>query len=252
MRELGMLCRSARPKRNRAVKWFVVERRRMKQAIARVSLPIASIAASAVLVGCSNAATTTSNAATKTQTIAATQTMAPSPLQASTSRPSAVTPTAPQATLSVFTSAQYGYTLVLPAGWSSKAATARWDGDSIIHSDAPNVDQFYAAGVAGSWASAASYPGTLTSYVAKTIADTAKYHGTTCTAPPEAQLSIAFGEEPGTLLQFNCRILINIAVTVHDGVGYSFGFRDPTVHAAVDQADQAVFEAILASTQFPA
>jgi hypothetical protein len=40
-------------------------------------------------------------------------------------------------------------------------------------------------------------------------------------------------------------------VTVHDGIGYSFGFRDPTVHVAADPADQAIFTGILASTQFP-
>jgi hypothetical protein len=169
-----------------------------------------------------------------------------------TSMASAAPPTAvAQATPSVFRSTQYGYSLVLPVGWSSSAATQRWDGDSIIHSDAANVDKFYPTGLAGAWASAAAYTGTLKSYVAKTIADTAKYHGTTCTAPPEAKLSIAFGKEPGTLLQFNCGILINIAVTVHDGIGYSFGFRDPTVHVAADPADQAIFTGILASTQFP-
>lgn len=166
--------------------------------------------------------------------------------------PTAAPPTAGvEATPSVFTSPVYGYSVVLPVGWSAVAATLRWDGTSRTSSDTPNVDQFYPTGLASSWASAAAYQGTLKEYTAKEIADTANYHGTTCPAGPEAQLPITVGGQPGILLQFNCGILINIAVTVDAGIGYVFGFRDPTVEGSSDSQDKAIFVGLLASTRFP-
>jgi hypothetical protein len=57
------------------------------------------------------------------------------------------------------------------------------------------------------------------------------------------------GANPGILLAYNFGILINLAAAVHHGVGYQFGFRDPTVKAATDPADQAAFLAILESMQ---
>ena len=59
------------------------------------------------------------------------------------------------------------------------------------------------------------------------------------------------GGQPGVLLAYNCGILINIAATVHHGVGYWFAFRDPAVAAATDPADHAAFMDILRSVQFP-
>ena len=53
------------------------------------------------------------------------------------------------------------------------------------------------------------------------------------------------------LLGFDCGILINSAVTVHDGMAYVFGFRDPSVHAATDPTDRATFLALLKSVTFP-
>jgi hypothetical protein len=62
---------------------------------------------------------------------------------------------------------------------------------------------------------------------------------------------INVGSDQGVLLAYNCGILINLAAAVHNGVGYQFGFRDPTVNAATDPADEATFLAILESTQLP-
>jgi hypothetical protein len=87
--------------------------------------------------------------------------------------------------------------------------------------------------------------------VTKTIADTAKYHGDTCTAPPEAQEPIVVGAEPGTVIAWNCGILINIAVTVHDGIGYTIGFRDPDVQASTDPTDHQIFLEFLRSLNLP-
>jgi len=92
----------------------------------------------------------------------------------------------------------------------------------------------------------------LKAYAAKTIADTAKYHGDTCTAPPEAQDQIKVGGEPGKLMAWDCGILINIAVTVHNGIGYTFGFRDPSVQKATDPTDGAILLGLLESMRLPA
>ena len=47
------------------------------------------------------------------------------------------------------------------------------------------------------------------------------------------------------------RVLINIALVVHDGIGYSFGMRDPAVHAATDPTDRAALLKLLKSVEFP-
>jgi hypothetical protein len=145
----------------------------------------------------------------------------------------------------------YGYSVSVPGRWSSVAATARWDGVAGVKSDSPEVDRWIGPSPAGAWASAAPYGDDLKSYAAKTAADTAKYHGDTCTAPPEAQEPITVGGEHGTLLAWNCGILINIGVTVHAGVGYTFGFRDPAIHASMDPIDHQIFVELLKSVTFP-
>lgn len=79
------------------------------------------------------------------------------------------------------------------------------------------------------------------------MAANARDHGDTCPAKPETKHRITIGGGPGVLLTYNCGILINLAAAVHHGVGYQFGFRDPTVQAATDPADQTAFLAILES-----
>ena len=135
---------------------------------------------------------------------------------------------------------------------SALPATTRWDGASGVKSDSPEVDIWTSPGTASAWESSAPFAGDLKSYVAKTMADTAKYHGDTCTAPPETQEQVTVGGESGILIGYNCGILINLAVTVHDGVGYTFGFRDPAVQAAAEPADHALLVGLLESLQFPA
>jgi hypothetical protein len=173
------------------------------------------------------------------------------PAAASGSRGPISPPPSAEATPSTFTSMQYGYTVAVPAGWSSLAATARWDGVAGVKSDSPEVDSWISRAEPGSWGSAAAYAKDLASYTTKAIADTSKYHGDTCTAPPEAKDVITIGGEAGTLLSYNCGILINIGVTVHKGIGYTFGFRDPAVQAATDPADRAIFTDLLKSVRFP-
>ena len=68
---------------------------------------------------------------------------------------------------------------------------------------------------------------------------------------PDVTDQITIGGDPGTLLAFDCGILINNAIAVHDGVAYLFGFRDPAVHAATDPTDRATFVMLLESVRFP-
>jgi hypothetical protein len=153
---------------------------------------------------------------------------------------------------SSFTSSVYGYTVELPGGWRAIEATVAWDGASSISSDGPEVDQWIGRTEASAWAYAASFSGDLNAYTKKTVADNAKFHGDTCPPTPEVQDPITIGGEAGVLLAYDCGILINLALTVHKGVGYSFGLRDPTIPGATDPADAATFAGLLDSVQFPA
>ena len=80
-----------------------------------------------------------------------------------------------------------------------------------------------------------------------TIEGTVEDHGDTCPVTPDARNPIEIGGQPGTQLAWNCGILINQAVTVDNGVGYFFGFRDPSVQAATDSADRELFVELLKS-----
>jgi hypothetical protein len=91
----------------------------------------------------------------------------------------------------------------------------------------------------------------LADYVTELIAWNYKYHGDTCPAKPESQTPIKVGGVAGVLVQWNCGILINNAVTVRNGVAYQFLFRDQAVQAASDPADKATFLSLLGSVKFP-
>jgi len=86
---------------------------------------------------------------------------------------------------------------------------------------------------------------------AERVAANAKDHGDTCPPVPESQDQIVIGGEPGVLASYDCGILINTAITVHHGVAYVFGFRDPAVHAASSPEDRALFVGLLESVTFP-
>jgi hypothetical protein len=150
-----------------------------------------------------------------------------------------------------FASTTYGYSLMVPAGWTSIQASVAWDGSGAPFSGDAEADQFVSPVAASAWAYAAPTTKDLAGYVQERIAATATAASATCPAAPELQDPIDIGGEPGTLLSWDCGILINIAVTVHNGTGYLFGFRDPAVHAATDPADRATFLELLRSVGFP-
>jgi hypothetical protein len=139
----------------------------------------------------------------------------------------------------------------IPAGWDGVQAQKAWDGKAKLSSESPEVDQWTSPAPASSWALATPSTQELDAFTASMIATNARDHGDTCPAKPEKTVPITVGGGPGTLLAYNCGILINLAAAVHNGVGYQFGFRDPAVHAATDPKDESTFLAILASMQFP-
>ena len=162
--------------------------------------------------------------------------------------PSAAASPVPSATS--FTSATYGYTITVPAGWSSSQATKAWDGSSGLSSGSAEVDKFVGPSSASSTGVAAR-PIRLSAYADALVAATTKYHGNTCPPRPAARKPITIGGDPSILVEYDCGIRINNAVTVHKGVGYQFLLRDPAVHASTDPADQKSFFELLQSVKFP-
>jgi hypothetical protein len=153
-------------------------------------------------------------------------------------------------TATTFTSDTYGYSLTVPTGWTTVQATTAWDGHGAPGSDDPKSDQFVSPATASAWAYAAPTSLDSAAYAPDRIAGTYADHSDTCPATPEVQEPIEIGGEVGTFLAWDCGILINQAVIVHDGIGITFGLRDPGIHAATDPGDRATLEQILDSVRF--
>jgi hypothetical protein len=174
---------------------------------------------------------------------------APSEEASPTATVSATTSAAGSGT--TFTSAMYGYSIDVPSGWYATAATKQWDGTKSPGNDDPVNDRFVTGVSASAWVRAAPVTLNLADYVAATIAGNAQFHGDTCgREPPDSVEAITIGGEPGSLLAWDCGILINVGVTVHGGSGFFFGLRDPSVKAATDPVDHDLFVAMLASVRF--
>lgn len=166
---------------------------------------------------------------------------------AGTGEPSSASSSSSPAT---FTSDNYGYSMVLPADWTSFPAAIRWDGIGALNRDAFTADQFRSASDALGFAAAAPWKGGLGAYVKRRIVLNYRFHGDTCPRKPDARDPVTVGGQPGVLVSYNCGILVDWAATVHSGVGYLFSFVDPDVEAATDPTDHATFLAMLSSVQF--
>jgi hypothetical protein len=140
--------------------------------------------------------------------------------------------------------------VTLPKGWTAFQASAQWDGKGSPGSEDVVADQFIGLTAADVWAFAAPTTKSLGEYGRATITGTLEDHGGDCPARPAAQHPIQIGGHPGMLLEWDCGLLINQAVAVHNGVGYFFGLRDPSVHAASDARDRKLFLRLLDSIQF--
>jgi hypothetical protein len=186
--------------------------------------------------------------------VAAPASVEPTPSAAATPSAASVAPSAaPTASASpvAFTSKTYGYSLTLPGNWTTIQATAAWNGKGAPFHDVPEADQFVGPPPASAWFFGAPTKKDLAARVKESIAANAAEHGNTCPPVPSVQEPIEIGGQPGVFLAYDCGILINSAITVHDGVAYLFGFRDPAVHAATSPKDRALFADLLKSVTFP-
>ena len=151
-----------------------------------------------------------------------------------------------------FTSEAYGYTLTVPANWSSRQAYVKWDGKAELDGTSTAADLIGQPGeTRGVWAAASPSKLDLAADAAFAIRWTAQVHGDYCPHRPNARTHVMVGSRPGILLAYNCGILVNLAVTVAHGVEYWFSFVDHGLVAATDPADHAIFMKILSSVQFP-
>jgi hypothetical protein len=217
----------------------------------KFAIRIVTVLAAVVVVACSGASTSSPQPTVVELPSAAPATPTASSTPVAT--PTAVHVATPSAAPTSFTSPVYGYSLTVPARWTVIEASEAWGGgDEASSHDVPQADQFVSPGPSSAWMLAAPTDEDLQGYVDERITANAAGHSSTCPPTPEIQDPIDVGDEPGMLLGYNCGILINLAVAVHDGVGYLFGMRDPSVHAATDATDRATFEALLGSVSFPA
>jgi hypothetical protein len=152
-----------------------------------------------------------------------------------------------------FTSKFYAYSISVPPGWTARNAFEPWNGYGAPVIEDGTVDvidspRHFTAVIA----SAAPTSESLAAYVAEGIRTNAAVNSDTCPAAahPESVESITVGGESGKLVSINCGILINVAFTVHDGMGYRFIFRDTGVQAATNLSDKATFTAMLKSVEF--
>jgi hypothetical protein len=149
----------------------------------------------------------------------------------------------------------YGYKLTLPPSWVAISASQKFSGAGEPPAwEDPHADNFYYLGPATYGSLGFAWPTTddLAAFTSRVVAASAQYHSDTCPAAagPTSTDPVTVGGEPGSMIKWNCGILINIAVTVHNGTGYNFIFRDPAVEAASNDADAAVFQQLLDSVIF--
>jgi hypothetical protein len=219
--------------------------------VVRVAMSlVAALVVAACTSGSGSAPSSSPSAAASTEATPSPVVSAVATAKPATPAPS-VAPSAPAGPTG-FTSTTYKYSLTVPGGWTVIQATAAWDGGNEESShDVPQADQFVETPARSAWALVAPTAKDLKGYVKERIAANAAGHSNTCPLVPNVQDPIKIGSESATLLAYDCGILINLAVTVHDGNGYMFGFRDVAVHAATDPTDRATFVALLKSVQFP-
>jgi len=211
----------------------------------------AAIATVVIVTACSasSPASPASSTGAPTASVAASPSLA-SPSASTAASPSTNASASSSGSATTFTSPFYGYTVTLPAGWSATPATVKWDGKGAPGNDDPAVDKFQGPGSASVHAFAAPMSLDLAGYGEDVVARNAQFHGDTCPPKPDTTEQATVGSEPGAFIAWNCGILINLAVTLHNGTGYEFVFRDPGVHQATDATDRATFDKILGSVSF--
>ena len=208
----------------------------------QLSLCVAALA----LAACSGSAVSSSSAPATAPLVTAAASEPPSP--------SATTGGSPSASPSpvAFTSPLYAYRITLPAGWGTGPAILRWDKASAPGSDDGTVDKFTSPATVSLFGYAGPVAGDLDQFVKDEIGWTGRDHGDTCPARvPKTTEPIQIGGKAGTLLTWDCGILIEQALVVSGGTGYVFVMRDPGVHAVSDPTDLALLHQLLDSVTLP-
>jgi hypothetical protein len=150
-----------------------------------------------------------------------------------------------------FTSPLYHYGVTIPAGWISAEAFIPWDGKRQPGPDA-DVDRFVGPGQLSAFGFAGPFKGGLAAFVNDRIAANAHDQADTCPRRrPDSNEPLQIGSQRWVLLGWNCRALINQALTVRAGIAYAFTFRDLGIDAASDPTDRALFQSILDSVELP-
>ena len=154
-----------------------------------------------------------------------------------------------------FTSRHYGYTEALPAGWRLVTqAKQQWDGNGAPGDGDSVVDLYVGSGGVEAWVYAAPTKENLAAYAITTVRVAGAVHG--CPAVPQTNQAITIGGAPARLLETQCpaltSFLVELAVTVHHGIGFVFGSQNPSGEVPTDQrADRAAFRNFLAGIRLP-
>lgn len=116
-----------------------------------------------------------------------------------------------------FVSPVYGYTIVVPAGWSARPASAAWDGSSRVDSSAPITDQLQ--GPLGLFLFVYGGPTGLAlgDFAAEQQRNTAAWHG--CPDVPDSIVETTLSGVPARLHTFLCQgNLVHKLFAVRDGM----------------------------------
>ena len=155
----------------------------------------------------------------------------------------------------IVTSRHYGYTETLPAGWRlATQASRRWNGKGSPGDGGKVVDLFVGPGGVEAWVVAAPTKKNLAAYAIRTVRVAGAVHS--CPAVPQSNRAITIGGAPARLLDTQCParsgFLVELAVTIHHGIGFVIGSQNPAGMVPTDQpADRAAFHKFLAGIRLP-
>jgi hypothetical protein len=147
------------------------------------------------------------------------------------------------------TSRHYGYAEALPAGWRLVTqATHRWNGKGAPGDGDTVVDLFQGPRGVEAWVYAAPTKKNLADYTNATIRAARAAHPS---SPPQTDQAITIGGAPARLLTViapaGSGFLVEIAVSVHHGIGFVIGSQNPSGTTPTDHpADRAAFRKFLA------
>ena len=163
--------------------------------------------------------------------------------------------TRPHPETSIITSRHYGYTEALPPGWRLiTQAKQQWDGQGSPGDGDSVVDLYAGPGGVEAWVYAAPTKKNLAAYAITTVRTAGAVHS--CPTVPQINRAITIGGAPARLLDTQCParsgFLVELAVTIHHGIGFVIGSQNPAGMVPTDQpADRAAFHKFLAGIRLP-